>query len=164
MMLSDDEDGDDEQPKKQSKIWPKSSGPSPMVLRAHANISNNKQKHFYTKPVPVKPVWSWPTSAEKADESENDQNELNTEAEPVETGQVGDDVPEHVETDTKEKVIGTFVTKTVRIRKHKKSHKAKCRLCSKLCDNVKELTITITITRTMTSSFVLTVDKVSIHK
>ena len=126
MMLSDDEDGDDEWPKKESKILPKPSGPSPMVLRAHASISNNKQKHFYTKPVPVKPVQNQPTATETTDESENDQNKLNIEV-------------EHVETDTKEKVIGTFVTKTVGIRKHKKSCKANCRLCCKSCDNVKEL-------------------------
>ena len=42
-------------------------------------------------------------------------------------------------TDTKERIIGTFVTKTVTIRKHKKAQKAKCRLCGESFDNVKEL-------------------------
>ena len=54
--------------------------------------------------------------------------------------EVADDtVPEPVGTENKEWVIGTFVTKTVGIRKHKKAWRAKCRLCDTSFDNVKEL-------------------------
>ena len=52
MMQSDAEEETDERPRKQSKIRPHPSGPSPMVLRAHAAITNNnKPKIFHTKPV-----------------------------------------------------------------------------------------------------------------
>ena len=38
-----------------------------------------------------------------------------------------------------EKVIGTFVTKTIGIKKHKKEQKVKYRLCGESVKNVKEL-------------------------
>ena len=59
--------------------------------------------------------------------------------EPVETDKAEDTETEPVGTDIKERVIGTFVTKTVGIRKHKKERKAKCRLCGDSFGNVKEL-------------------------
>ena len=52
------------------------------------------------------------------DEAENDQNKMNTKPEPVETTPPDDTVAEPVEMETKEKIIGTFVTKTVGIWKH----------------------------------------------
>ena len=57
----------------------------------------------------------------------------------METDNTVDTETEPVGTDTKEKTIGTFVTKTIGIRKHKKERKAKCRLCGDSFDNVKEL-------------------------
>ena len=95
-----------------------------MVLRAHEAINkNNKPKNFHTKPVTAKPSKKSPVDIEEA---ENDQNIINAKTEPVET-------------DTKEKIIGTFVTKTIGIRKHKKDRKVKCRLCGDSFANVKEL-------------------------
>ena len=73
------------------------------------------------------------------DEAENDQNTINTKLEPVEMDEANDTETEPVGTDTKERIIGTFVTKTVGIRKHKKEWKAKCRLCGDSFDNMKEL-------------------------
>ena len=59
------------------------------------------------------------------------------ETEPVETNK--ETKPGTGNVETNEKVIGTFVTKTVGIRKHKKERKAKCRLCGESFKNVKEL-------------------------
>ena len=64
--------------------------------------------------------------------------------------------------ETNEKVIGTFVTKTVGIRKHKKEWKAKCRLCGESFKNVKELMNTIE--RTMIYNSAQSVVKVSTRK
>ena len=111
-----------------------------MVLRAHASITIYKQKHFYTKPIPVRPTRDRLVDANNMiEERENDQNKLDIDAVPMETDTDGTVNQEPVETDTKEKIIGTFVTKTVGICKHKKSRKARCRLCEASCDNVKEL-------------------------
>ena len=66
-----------------------------------------------TKPVTAMPIRR--SVANKNDEAENNQNTINTKPEPVET-----DKTEPVGTDNKERIIGTFVTKTVGIRKHKK--------------------------------------------
>ena len=74
------------------------------------------------------------------EEAENDQNTINAKTESVETDDTRDAETEPVGTDTKEKIIGTFVTKTIGIRKHKKDRKVvKCRLCGDSFANVKEL-------------------------
>ena len=72
-------------------------------------------------------------------EAENNQNSIITKTELVETEEVDDIGPEPVGTKNEKTIVGTFVTKTVGIRKHKKSHKAKCRLCDQSFENVKEL-------------------------
>ena len=138
MMQSDPEEEDDEHPCKQNKLRPQLSGLSSMVLRAHATINNNKTKNFHTKLVTTRPTRQQMTTKD-TDETENDQNKINTKPEPVEMVQSDDTEKENVETDSKEKIIGTFVTKTVGIRKHKKARRAKCRICEKSCANVKEL-------------------------
>ena len=108
-----------------------------MVLRAHGAINkNNKPKNFYTKPVTARPSRKPPVDAE---ETENDQNTINAKTEPVETDDTDDTETEPVGTEPKEKIIGTFVTKTIGIRKHKKDRKVKCRLCGDPFANVKEL-------------------------
>ena len=73
------------------------------------------------------------------DEAENDQNIINVKTELVETDNTEDAETEPVGTDTKEKIIGTFVTKTIGIRKHKKDRNVKCRLCGDSFANMKEL-------------------------
>ena len=82
---------------------------------------------------------NWSALNNTSDETENGQNKMNIDPEPVETAKPDDSVAESVEMDTKEKIIGTFVTKTVGIWKHKKACKAKCRICGKSCDSMKEL-------------------------
>ena len=72
-----------------------------------------------------------------AEEAENDQNTINAKTEPVETDDTDDAKIEPVGTEPKEKIIGTFVTKTIGIRKHKKDRKVKCRLCGDPFANVK---------------------------
>ena len=109
MMQSDAEEEDDAPSKKRNKIQPRSSGPSPMVLRAHEAINkNNKPKNFYTKPVTARPSRKTPVDAEEA---ENDQNTINAKTEPVETDDTDDTETEPVGTESKEKIIGTFVQK-----------------------------------------------------
>ena len=90
-----------------------------MVLQAHEAINNNKTKNFQTKPVMAKPTRRPVTN--NNDEAENNQNTINTEPEPVETDEADDTETEPVGTDTKERIISTFVRKTVGIRKHKKA-------------------------------------------
>ena len=46
---------------------------------------------------------------------------------------------EHVETSPNAKIIGTLVTKTIGLKKHKKQFKAKCKLCDEICDSIKDL-------------------------
>ena len=138
MMQNDAEEEVDEHRWKQSKIRPHPSGPSPMVLRAHEAITNNnKTKNFHTKPVTARPIRRPLVNTKK--EVENNQNTINMKPEPVEMDKADDTETEPVGTDTKERVIGTFMTKTVGIRKHKKERKAKCRLCGESFGNVKEL-------------------------
>ena len=74
-----------------------------------------------------------------AEEVENDQNTINAKTEHVETDDTDDAETEPVGTEPKEKIIGTFVAKTIEIRKHKKDRKVKCRLCGDSFANVKEL-------------------------
>ena len=122
MMESGVEDEDDAPPRKQNKIWPHPAGPSQTVLRAHDAINkNNKPKNFQTKPITVRPTWNV-TNKNSGDE-ENNQNATNAKTEPVETMNDNDSRAENVETVTKEKTIGTFVTKTIGIKKHKKECK-----------------------------------------
>ena len=80
-MQSDTEDEDDECPRKQNKIWPHPSGPSPMMLQTHEAINNNKTKNFQTKPVMAKPT-RWPVTNNNY-EAENNQNTMNTKPETV---------------------------------------------------------------------------------
>ena len=56
MMLSDEEERDDEATRKLNKIWPKPSGPSSILLCAHANLEINKAKWFVTKAVSINPT------------------------------------------------------------------------------------------------------------
>ena len=77
-----------------------------------------KPKTFTTKPVTARPIRRPLVNTKK--EVENDQNTINTKPEPVEMDEADDTETEPVGTDNKERVIGTFVTKTVGIRKHKK--------------------------------------------
>ena len=97
---------------------------------------NNKPKNFHTKPVTARPSRKTPVDTEEA---ENDQNTINAKTEPVETDDTDDAETEPVGTEPKEKIIGTFVTKTIGIRKHKKDRKVKCRLCGDSFANVKKL-------------------------
>ena len=139
MMLSDAEEEDDALPRKQNKIRPHPTGPSPMVLRAHKPINKNnkpKPKNFHTKPVTARP--SGKSSLER-DKAENDQKSITDKTDSVETDNIEDAETEPAGTDTKENIIGTFVTKTIGIRKHKKERKAKCRICGDSFENVKEL-------------------------
>ena len=130
------EDEDDAPPRKQNKIRPHPAGPSQMVLRAHETINkNNKTKDFHTKPVTARPPQNEVNKNSEGDE--NNQNLTNTKTEPVETNKETESGTGNVETN--EKVIGTFVTKTIGIKKHKKEQKVKCRLCSESFKNVKEL-------------------------
>ena len=78
------------------------------------------------------------TNKNSGDE-ENNQNATNVKTEPLETMNDNDSGAENVETVTEEKTIGTFVTKTIGIKKHKKERKARCRLCGDSFENVKEL-------------------------
>ena len=111
MMQSDVEEEDDVPPRKQNKIQPHPNGPSQMVLRAHKAINkNNKPKNFHTKPVTARPSRKSPLDT---DETENNQNTINAKTEPVETDNTEDAETEPVGTDTNEKIIGTFVTKTI---------------------------------------------------
>ena len=55
---------------------------------------------------------------------------------PVEPSPDTDDA-EHVETDTKQRVIGTFITKTIGIKK--KTRKAQWKICGEVCDSVNDL-------------------------
>ena len=130
MMQSNAEEEADECPQKQNKIQPHPSGSSPMVLRAHATI-------LHTNPVIAQPKQRPLVNPKK--EVEKDQSTINMKPEPVERDEAEDTETEPVGTDSKERVIGTFVTKTVGIRKHKKERKAKCRLCGESFGNVKEL-------------------------
>ena len=107
-----------------------------MVLRAHETINrNNKTKEFYTKPVTSGPRRN--ESNKNSENEENNQNFTNVKTEPVETNKETKSGTGNVETN--EKVIGTFVTKIVGIKKHKKERRAKCRLCGESFKNVKEL-------------------------
>ena len=97
-----------------------------MVLRAHEIINrSNKTKEFYTKPVTPGPRRN--EVNKKSENEENNQNFTNAETKPVETNKETKSGTGNVGTD--EKVIGTFMTKIVGIRKHKKERRAKCRLC-----------------------------------
>ena len=139
MMESGTEDEDDAPPRKKNNIRPHPTGPSQMVLRAHETINkNNKTKEFHTKPVTAGPQRS--KVNKNSEDEENNQNLTNAKTEPVETNK--ETKPGNVETgnvETNEKAIGTFVTKTIGIGKHKKEWKAKCRLCGESFKNVKEL-------------------------
>ena len=136
MIESGMEDEDDAPPRKQNKIRPHPAGPSQMVLCAHETINkNNKTKDFHTKPVTARPPQNEVNKNSEGDE--NNQNLTNTKTEPVETNKETESGTGNVETN--EKVIGTFVTKTIGIKKHKKEQKVKCRLCSESFKNVKEL-------------------------
>ena len=66
-----------------------------MVLRVYAAINNNKPKNFYTKPITVKPT-KRSAANNAADGTENDQNKMNTDPEPVETTRPDDTVAEPV--------------------------------------------------------------------
>ena len=107
-----------------------------MVLRAHETIKkNNKTKEFHTKPVTAGPRRN--EVNKNSEDEENNQNFTNVKTETVETNK--ETKPRTGNVETNEKVIGTFVTKTVGIRKHKKERKAKCKLCGESFKNVKEL-------------------------
>ena len=56
MLDSASDDSDEPKRNTSNKIRPKLDGPSTAVMHAHAQIQNNKQKNFETKPVPVLPV------------------------------------------------------------------------------------------------------------
>ena len=106
-----------------------------MVLRAHDIINrSNKIKEFYTKPEAPGPQRN--EVNKYSENEENNQNFTIVETEPVETNKETKSGTGNVETN--EKVIGTFVTKIVGIRKHKKERRAKCRLCGESFKNVKE--------------------------
>ena len=76
-------------------------------------------------------------SNKNSENEENNQNYTNAKTEPVETNK--ETKSRTVNVETNEKVIGTFVTKIVGIKKHKKERRAKCRLCGESFKNVKEL-------------------------
>ena len=140
LMQSDPEDENDECAWKQIKLRPQPSGPSSMVLRANATINNDRTKNFQTKLIIARPIRRH-TSKDTADETETNQNKINTKTEPVETEQLDGLDTENVETETEtmEKIPGTFVTKTVGIQKQQKARRAKCRICDKSSASVKEL-------------------------
>ena len=136
MLDSGAEDEDEAPPRKKSKIRPHPTGPLQMVLCAHETINrNNKTKEFYTKPVTSGPRRN--ESNKNSENEKNNQNSTNAKTEPVETNKETKSGTVNVETN--EKVIGTFVTKIVGIKKHKKERRAKCRLCGESFKNVKEL-------------------------
>ena len=56
MLDGASEDSDALKRNTSNKIRPKVDGPSTAMMRAHAQIQNNRQKNFKTKPVPVLPV------------------------------------------------------------------------------------------------------------
>ena len=110
VMESGVEDEDDAPPRKQNKIRPYPAGPSQMVLCTHDAINkNNKSKNFHTKPVTARPTQN--VSNKNSGDEANNQNATNAKTEPVETINNNDPGTENVETVTKEKTIGTFVTK-----------------------------------------------------
>ena len=56
MLDSGADDSDDAKKATPNKIRPKLDGPSTVVIRAHAQIRDKRQKTFATKPIPVMPV------------------------------------------------------------------------------------------------------------
>ena len=137
MLDSGAEDEDEAPPIKKGKIRPHPTGQSQMVLCAHETINrNNKTKEFYTKPVTSGPRRN--ESNKNSENKENNQNFTNAKKQNL-WKQTKRSNPEQLNVETNEKVIGTFVTKIVGIKKHKKERRAKCRLCGESFKNVKEL-------------------------
>ena len=122
MMESGVEDEDDAPPRKQNRIRPHPAGPSQMVLCAHdATNKNNKSKDFHTKPVTAR--LSRNVTNENSGDEENNQNITNAKTEPVETINNNDSGTGNLETVTKEKAKGIFVTKLLESRNIKRNVK-----------------------------------------
>ena len=144
MLDSASEESDEPKKNTSNKTRPKPDGPSTAVLNAHAQIQNNRQKNFETKPVPILSVRNLQTG-------EPDTGAANVETSiPVETSTPVETTPSNgsetelyanteSESENKKPVNGTLVMKTVGIVRHKKKRKARCKICGNSCKNVKEL-------------------------
>ena len=138
------EESDEPKKNTSNKTRPKPDGPSTVVLNAHAQIQNKRQKNFETKLVPILPVQNLQTGEPETGAANVETSNHVETSTPVETTPSNDSETESYvntesEAENKKPVNRTLVMKTVGIVRRKKKRKARCKICGNSCKNVKEL-------------------------
>ena len=144
MLDSASEESDKPKKNTANKTRLKPDGPSTALLNAHAQIQNQRQKNFQTKPVPILPVQNLQTGEPETGAANVETPSPVETSTPVETTSTNDSETESYvntesESENKKPVNGTLVIKTVGTVQRKKKRKASCKICGNSCKDMKEL-------------------------